>query len=105
MGPYKAPGPDGFPAIFYQQNWSTVGPQVIDTVLKLLNLGVLLTNLGNALLVLIPKVERPVNPAQFRPISLLNVVFKIATKVNINHLKPILPTLISPSHAGFIPGR
>jgi len=33
MHPLKSPGPDGYPAIFYQKNWSTVGRDVCKAVL------------------------------------------------------------------------
>ena len=32
IGPLKAPGPDGFPARFFQRNWSTVRDDVIAAV-------------------------------------------------------------------------
>lgn len=105
MGAYKAPGPDGYPAVFFQQHWDLVGKQISETILGLLNENQFAPSLCDALMVLIPKVQNPVKPAQFRPISLLNVQFKIATKMIVNRLKPILPDLISPSQASFIPGR
>ncbi|KAL8143578.1 hypothetical protein V2J09_016610 [Rumex salicifolius] len=105
MSPYKSPGPDGYPALFYQQNWSVVGPRVTDAILKYVNQGVSLDGIENALMVLLPKVPSPMQPAEFRPISLLNVVFKIMTKMMVFRLKSVLSTLIHPAQASFIPRR
>lgn len=61
--------------------------------------------LNDAFLVLIPKTEVPSRPNQFRPIGLCNIVYKLVTKVIVNHLKPILPDLISPTQCSFVPKR
>ena len=37
MYPFKAPGPDGMPPLFYQHFWSTSGVVVTKTVLDFLN--------------------------------------------------------------------
>jgi hypothetical protein len=37
MPPLNAPGPDGYAAYFFQQNWATVGVEVSSVVLGILN--------------------------------------------------------------------
>lgn len=105
MGPLKSPGPDGYLGVFYQKNWSLIGSQVTATVDGVIRRGAFPEEFCDALLIPIAKVEKPEFITQFRPISLLNVVFKLTTKVIVNRLKPILPKIISPTLASFIPGR
>lgn len=72
MGPYKAPGPNGFQPLFYQQLQDTVGNDLVNVV-ECLNKGILPKELNQTLLVLIPKIEARKTMKQFRPISLCNV--------------------------------
>lgn len=105
LGALKAPGPDGFQAIFYQKNWDIVANKVYEMILPVLEGKGLPAHLNDTHIVLIPKIDQPALPSQFRPIGLCNVAYKIITKVIINRIKPLLPTLISNTQARFVPGR
>lgn len=54
---------------------------------------------------LIPKTNSPEHPHQFRPISLCNVLYKIFSKVLANHLKILLPSIITEHQSAFTKDR
>jgi hypothetical protein len=54
---------------------------------------------------LIPKVLGADQITQFRPISLINVIFKIVSKAYASRLDPVANRIISPNQTVFIKGR
>jgi hypothetical protein len=94
IGPIKAPGPDGFHARFYQQNWGLLRTEVIKAVKRFFETGVMPECVNDTSIVLIPKVEYPVELKEFRPIRLCNVLYQVVSKCLVNRLHPILGDLI-----------
>ena len=86
IGPLKAPGPDGFPARFFQKNWATLKDSVIAAVKDFFGTGVMPEGVNNTAIVLIPKIDKPVKLSDFRPISLCNVLYKVVAKCLVNRL-------------------
>lgn len=105
MAPWKAPGPDGLQAGFYQKTWQITGGKLIEHVKEFLNNGQISEGLNDTLVTLIPKVSHPEMVTQFRPISLCNAAYKLITKVLANKLKTVLPSLIGQEQSSFVPGR
>ena len=55
------------------------------------------------IIICIPKGDKPREYLKsWRPISLLNVVYKIATSCIAERMKKVLPTLINEDHTGFM---
>ncbi|KAL0404192.1 UNVERIFIED_CONTAM: putative mitochondrial protein [Sesamum radiatum] len=104
MSLLKSPGPDGLPPLFFQRFWHIVKSDVVHCVLHFLNHRVIPDGFNATQIVLIPKCKQPQSLSQYRPISLCNVVYKIASKSIANRLKPWLDNIISPSQSAFVPG-
>ncbi|XP_074277046.1 uncharacterized protein LOC141600701 [Silene latifolia] len=93
MNGSKSPGPDGITPRFCQLFWSKIGHLVTSAILLFLNSGVMLKEWNSTLLVLTPKIDHPEMVSHYRPISLCNVIYRIASKCLANRLKLVIPLL------------
>ena len=84
IGDLKVPGIDGMSSLFYKKYWSIVGGDVIREVKQFLEGGQMPDAWNDTTVVLIPKVQHPEKLKELRPISLCNVVYKIAFKLSQN---------------------
>jgi hypothetical protein len=100
-----APGLDGLPVIFYK----TLCPLVKRGILHILNDFVLgcinIARLNFGILSLKPKVPGADQITQYRPIALINIIFKIVAKAYTARLDPVDKRLISSNQTTFIKGR
>ena len=102
----KSPGNDGFTTEFFKFFW----PDLERFVLRSLNYGYRIGSLSvtqkQGMITCIPKPNKSRHFLKnWRPISLLNVVYKLASTVLANRLKTVLDNVISEEQKGFISGR
>lgn len=84
MAPFRVPGPNDMPPLFYQHYWNLVSDDVCQFLLKFLNTASLLEHLNHTYITLIPKTKKPKFTSEFHSISLCNVLYKIFSKVLTN---------------------
>lgn len=106
MGNNKAPGPDGFTVEFYK----AFQHQLIPDLLKVYNNIILdpratLFPLNDSHIILVPKKQGAIEVSDFRPISLINSVQKIFSKIMANRLQLVIADFVLESQTGFIKGR
>ena len=64
-----------------------------------------LFGLNFGIIILFSKVQEATRIQQYRPICILNVIFKNFTKVITNRLNKVAQTVVSPMQTVFMPGR
>lgn len=102
----KSPGTSGLSIDFYKTFWKQIGTFVV----RAINFGFLHGELSitqqQGLIVCIPKENKCRKTLKnWRPITLLNTVYKIASGSIANRIKRVLNKLISTDQTGFIEGR
>ena len=80
----KSPRMDGLPAEFYSRFWGLIGRDLVDTLNFSFREGFLSDSQRRGILRLLFKKDDPLSPKNWRPISLLNLDYKIATKALCN---------------------
>lgn len=105
MRPNTVPGPDGFPVIFYKKFWHMIGPQFARLVNDFMRGHIDIKRLNYGVLALIPKVDGADTIRQYRPITLINVSFRLFAKGFATRLAPVAHKVIDPNQTTFIKGR
>ena len=91
MKNYKSPGSDGFAAEFVKFFWLQLGSFVVRSLNDGFRKGELSTTQKEGVIICIPKGDKPKDLIKnWRPISLLNVVYKIGSACIAKRLKSVL---------------
>jgi exonuclease III len=101
----KSPGSDGICAEFYQTFWYLIKFDFLEVVEEISKCYTLCNSHYKGILTLLYKNGERELLKNWRPITLLNVDYKIIAKCLSNRLKPILPIIIHPDQKGYVDGR
>ena len=101
----KAPGPNRFNGYFIKSCRETIKIYFYSLCFDFFNETLDLQSINNFFITLIPKTNNPTTVNDFRPISLLNCVLKIITKLLANRLQGKITSLIRTNQYGFIKSR
>jgi hypothetical protein len=100
-----APGPDEFPVSFYKEFLSEVKPFMKEMLDDLVKGQMDLSRINYGVIILLPKIIGASDIRQYMPNCLINVIFKVITKILTIRVSKIIHKYIEPTQITFIPGR
>lgn len=102
----KPPGPDGFTSEFYTKFWNLLGPLLFDVINHAFVDGELPESMKTSMTRLIFKKRGNTKDLKnWRPISLLNVDYKICSKAITLRLSKVLHVIVDPDQTCSVPGH
>ena len=102
----KSPGSDGFTAEFWKFFFKDLGDFLLRSINYAYKSGELSVTQRLGIITLLPKGNKPKQFLKnWRPITLLNITYKLASSCIAERMKTILPSLIHDDQKGFMKGR
>ena len=102
----KSPGSDGLPAEFYKMFWHDIKEPLLNSIKYAHQTGLLSVTQREGIITLMPKKGKDTSLIKnWRPLSLLNVDYKLIAKCVAGRIKDKLPKLINPAQTGSVKGR
>ena len=101
----SAPGMDGFNHVFFREAWLVVRYDLLKALNHVLRTGQVLKEMNQTLISLIPKGPSTETFADYRPISVCTVPYRLLSKVLAARLRPLLSGFVSQAQSAFIKGR
>ena len=102
----KSPGEDGFTKEFYQTFFDLLCKDLLNSHNEAFCKGSLSVSQKRGTITLIPKGDENLTELKnWRPISLLNIDYKILSKALARRMENVLPKLVHSDQTGFVNGR
>ena len=106
MSNNTSPGNDGFTVEFFKFFWNDIGVFLLRSLNYAFSVGELSVTQKQGVITCIPKGNKDKSYLKnWRPISLLNVSYKIASASIAYRIKNVLSDIINEDQTGFLPGR
>ena len=105
MSTQKTPGADGLAQEFYAKFWDLLGPILVEVYNFSFDCGTFSPSMRSSITCLLYKKDDKRNLKNWRPISLLNIDYKICSKALSYRLSKVLPVLIHEDQTCSVPGQ
>ena len=105
MAKRKAPGLDGLPMEFYVKFWDVLGSDLVRVLNSCYDLGSLSLSQRRGVISLVFKKGDRLDARNWRPISLLNVDYKLASRVIAGRLLKVIHLVVAKDQTCGAPGR
>jgi len=100
---HKAPGIDGICLEFYRSEWDVIKTELLKILNGMFTNDPILARQVQGHVVCIAKKPQPVKIGDYRPLTLLNVNYKLLVRIIANRLKPLLRVIMLPQQYCRIP--
>ncbi|KAK9057871.1 hypothetical protein SSX86_022710 [Deinandra increscens subsp. villosa] len=104
-GSDKAPGPDGFTFGFVKHFWELLRNDIIGFVHEFFRNSQIPLGCNSSFITLLPKSHSPSTFADYRPISLVGIQYKVIAKILANRLASVIDIVISQEQSAFVKNR
>ena len=102
----SCPGLDGLSSAFFLEYWDVIKTDLCEAFNNIFQRGYMPESFTEGFIYMIPKGEGPSDDMRkWRPITILNTVYKIYAKAWSVRIQAVLPLVIHPSQTGFIKER
>ena len=105
MAKRKAPGLDGLPAEFYIKFWSVLGGDLVDVLNSCYRSGAMSLSQRRGVISLSFKKGDRLDARNWRPITLLNVDYKLAARAIAARLLKVIHVVVADDQSCGVPGR
>ena len=102
----KSPGSDGLSSEFYSHFWDKIKPILFKLYEEAISRGSLSPSQRMGIIILIPKPDKDHSQLKnWRPITLLNIDYKLFTHIIKNRINKAIPQIITKQQTGFQKGK